>query len=254
MKCRICACGKEISVSNTAHLRVCHSYQSQVILVQDFIKNNCIAYYQQCLSVSETIQYILDNCDTVIMSGTLRRLIVSALKDAAVYQTLGDLEFEQKRQAKIKATLKNKYGVDNAGQREGNGWNKLNHIPYNKPAFLMDYQNFRSQVDRDLKKKKARGEINLLSQCEYTGIVFSDSQSDLVNPNDPMKRTIDHRIPVIECFIKGWTVEQTNADDNLVQCTRMINTLKNNTREEAFMELLPDIIRMIHESIESRAS
>jgi hypothetical protein len=36
-----------------------------------------------------------------------------------------------------------------------------------------------------------------------------------LNPKEYKSHHVDHRIPVVECFRKGWTVEQTNDINNL---------------------------------------
>lgn len=251
MATRICACGTEINTANGYHINKCEAYKDHVEQIKLIIQRDAPAYYQECLSVSETIKFIQPHTQYV-MSGSLRKLIVEHLNEIGIYRGLGDPELNAKRQQRTQKTMMERYGVVNNGQREGQGFSLINKIPYQQLDMMVRAKEFRSVVDNDLKKKRTRNQIEILDHCQYTGVEFADVRGP-TNPNDPLKRSFDHRVPVIECFFKGWSVEQVNSPDNLIQCVRVINTIKGNTREESFLELLPQIKEMINESIQNRA-
>lgn len=250
MNTRLCVCGTTIKRSNTQHARSCQAYKDHVETIKDLIRKEVPDFYTECFSVSETIKHVQQHTEFVL-EGSLRNLIVSELKEQGLYRGLSDPELNAKRQERIQQTMMDRYGVVNNGQREDHGFSVQNKIPYAQLDVMVKAKEFRAAVDKDLKKKRARNQIEMLTHCEYTGIEFADI-SGPTNPNDPLKRTFDHRVPVIECFFKGWTVDQVNAPDNLIQCVKVINTIKGNTREDSFQELLPLVKEMINESIKIR--
>ena len=153
---------------------------------------------------------------------------------------------------KIQATVLNRYGVVNIGQLDNYGRKRFNAIPYTKLKLVEEIKEFRRLVDiitqqkvQQLKKQK-----KLLTTCNYTGIPFIDEIKLEVNPNDPLKRTVDHVVPVTEAFFLGWTPEQTAADTNIVFCLRIVNTLKHNTDAEKFKKMYVPLLkeRLIYES------
>lgn len=242
-----CVCGKNIKIKNTQHPRTCGLFQKHVREIESFIKTEIPQFYEHCLSVSDSIQ-VVKKKTKYLQEGRLRNMIVTELKTLGIYRGLDDPDLNARRQSKLKATMRKRYGVSNNGQREGQGFGKLNKIPFEQLAFMENYKKFRKQVDADLKKKRLK--IPRKLHCEYTGIEFTDNQGP-VNPNDPRKHSFDHRQPVIECFLKGWTVEQTNSSGNLVQCLRLINTIKGNTTEESFLKILSYLKEKIDESIQN---
>lgn len=128
------------------------------------------------------------------------------------------------------------YGVINNGQRAGQGFGPRNKIPYNTVDFLdTQYQLFRNKVERLTKKNISK--LPIPDYCYYTGVKFVDSEITLVNPNDPRKRTVDHKIPIIVGYLKGQSIEELSSLDNICYCLRYVNTIKGNTSYQDFIEI-----------------
>lgn len=72
--------------------------------------------------------------------------------------------------------------------------------------------------------------------CFYTDLPFADNIGE-VNPNDPYKRTVDHKKPVLICFLAGTPIEEAARPENLSFVLRCVNTAKANTRHEDFLPI-----------------
>lgn len=135
-------------------------------------------------------------------------------------------------------TLKARYGVINPGQLENSPIKLANKIPYTAPIFYKQFYEYKQEVERFTKRfiRQCKNKNQLPTHCEYTGIEFADTKRSIVNPNDWFKRTIDHRISVLQCYLNEWTVEQACVPSNLVFCLRYINTIKGNISENEFIK------------------
>jgi hypothetical protein len=131
-----------------------------------------------------------------------------------------------------------RYGVANNGQLPGQGWSNLNSIEYKKLEVDNALADFRKKVNYLTRKyvERLKKHGALPTECYYTGITFKDEVQKQINPNDPYKRSVDHRISVIEMFLKGGTPEEVCKEGNIVFCLRAVNTYKANTPEEYFVE------------------
>lgn len=164
-----------------------------------------------------------------------RKPIEDLLKNEGIYEGLRGDNYLRHRQEKIKKTNKKKYGVENYGQLKTSGFTVSNNIPYKKTRlFGEEYQEYRKKVDsltKSLSKK-----IQHPLTCYYTGIEFSDNDkgSNSINPNDPYKKTIDHKKPVLVSYIDGDSPEIAAREDNLVFVLRCINSIKGNTDHNSF--------------------
>lgn len=138
---------------------------------------------------------------------------------------------------KVKSTMMERYGVPNIGMIK-NGWTDLNKIEYERLSYVEDFIQYKKDVvyhtsklvKAILKEKEPR-------YCGYTGIQFKDYETDKVNPNDPRKRSVDHRVPSIISYINGLSPEEASVEENLVFCLRWVNSVKGNTTEESFLPI-----------------
>lgn len=176
-----------------------------------------------------------------------REKIVKILTDANVYEGLTGENYTKHSQTRIQQKVKDKFGVKNYGMVSG-GWSISNKIPYTKVnCFDKEFTEYKEQVDKLTRKNLKK--IVKPEYCEYTGVKFIDAIQDRVNPNDPRKRTVDHRIPVITCFLNNVTVEEASALHNLAFVLRYVNTIKSNSTYESFIPLAKKIRKiMINEN------
>lgn len=240
-----CVCGFK---GNSSHSKTCQEYHKEVQNLKKNIKKYIKNIYLENLSVSECCNIVKEREDTIISVAKIRKIIDEYLIDQNIKVDLSDKDFNRKRQEKTRNTMFERYGVVNNGQRQGQGWSTLNAIPYSKLDIDEELIEYRKKVEYNTRKYKEKLARNnqLPKTCFYTGITFKDCIQDKINPNDPYKRTIDHRIPVIEMFFKGYTAEENCAEENLVFCLRAVNTYKANTTEDYFVkEILPTLVKRL---------
>lgn len=203
-----------------------------------------IEEYKKTYSVSD----ILKGADIHTSSHSARNYIVTILKNAGIYQGVGGLSALHK-QKKIQQTMLKKYGVINNGQRPGEGW-KNNAIPRSELQFLREFQDYCKEVD--LHTKNSKKLLISTKYCYYTGIAFVDNFKENVNPNDPLKRSIDHKISKWIGFVTNLKPEFIGSPTNIIYCLKYCNTVKNQMDDQTFMPYAK-IIRekMINEGHES---
>jgi len=201
------------------------------VQITDEMKTKYIERYQDTYSVSEILKSFDD--------GVGRGRIINILKEAGIYEGLSGPNYLKKKVETHKKLMMEKYGVTNWGQTTGGGYRSQNKIPYKKISFLDEqYKEYRILVDKETKKSIKK--IDLPKYCYYTGIEFSDVEGP-VNPNDPRKRSIDHKIPVIVCYLNGVSVEQASNIDNIIFVLKYVNSVKSNTEHESFLAIAPTI-------------
>lgn len=207
-------------------------FMSTQRMITEIEKDKIVEIYKNTYSVSE-IQRNLG-------SGIGRKRIEKILKDLNLYEGLSGVNYLAMKAKMIKAICLKKYGVDNISKLTGGSWLESNKIPYNKPEYLtIDFEKYKKNVISKTRKniKKIK---NLPSYCEYTGIQFSDMEGP-TNPNCFRKRSVDHIIPIIHCYINGRTVEETSHISNLKFVLRYVNSVKGNTTQDSFLPLAPKI-------------
>jgi len=240
-----CVCGYK---GNASHSKTCSRYKEETDRVEKNLKKYIRDLYLENLSVSECCNLVQTKEETNLSEAKLRKIIDKNLTDLGIKRNLSDKEFNHRRLEKTKKTMLDRYGVINNGQRPGQGWKNLNAIPYDKLSVDEDLTNFRKAVDYLTRKyvEKLKRHNSLPTVCYYTGIQFKDATQGKVNPNDPYKRSVDHRTPVIEMFFKGFSPEQVCAEENIVFCLRAVNTYKANTTEEYFVkEIVPYLMEKL---------
>lgn len=200
-----------------------------------------ITQYHQSYSVSDIIEKNKYAIST-------RKYIVELLKNEGIYQGVGGLSALYK-QNKIKTTCMERYGVENIAQHPDYGW-KNNNIEKINISFKSDIDKYKESV---ISLTKINKKYMIETQyCYYTGIKFADDILDCVNPNDYLKRSLDHKIPIIIGFFNNIEPEIVSSLGNLVWCLKYCNTIKNNMTEDQFKPLALHIReRLINEGKES---
>lgn len=217
-------------------------YETFTEELKRFIKDLYLEEY----SVSIVLKQVKEKYPN--MSPIGRTPITDYLKHIGVYEGLTGSNYVKKNNERVVNTIRERYGVDNWGQTADGGWTKLNSIKYEKLNIDKEFSEFKRKVEK-LTRKNVKKLNELPIKCEYTGVTFNDIYGD-VNPNDPLKRTIDHIVPVIHAFIMGWTVEETSDITNIAFVIRIVNSIKGNTSKESFNSLLPNIKeRLINEGL-----
>lgn len=230
----ICICGFE---GNNIHGKFCNKYKNEVNRIKQNIRkdNLVLEKYKELYSVTKLCKYIKKKEKTELYESKLRDILVEYLKEIGIYEGLNGPNYLKQKQKEYKSIMTDRYGVINAGQMTGNGWEKSNKIPYRKLQLDNDLSEYKKSVQRRTKYtvRKLYNDNNIPSYCEYTGIRFADEQGE-TNPNDPLKRTVDHIIPVVEGYLNGLSVEEMCNRKNLSFCIRYCNTLKGAMDLETF--------------------
>jgi len=237
-----CVCGYK---GNHGHVGGCRKYSEEVVRVKEAMVLYIADVYKANYSVTECCSYVKDKEKTTIFESALRKMITQYLDSLGIREKLDGKTLNDNRQAKMRATMLERYGVENAGQLEGNGRKAANKIPYVKLKLNQEFTEYRAKVEKlswhklgMLKKTNS-----VPSECYYTGITFNDNVLEKVNPNDPYKRTLDHKTSVSEAFFRGWSVEKVMDDSNIVFCLRIVNTVKGHLNESDFRRLLLPLLK-----------
>jgi hypothetical protein len=204
------------------------------INITDDMKQNYIDLYKETYSVSEVMRKCND--------GVGRSRIVKILKDEGIYEGLSGENYLKKKVKNHEKIMLEKYGVINWGQTKEGGYRKLNKVPYKKVSYLTDdYNEYRIKVDKLTKKNiKQQYKDHLPKYCMYTGIMFADEEGP-TNPNDPRKRSVDHRIPVIHCFLNKMSIEEAASVNNVVFVLKYVNSIKAQSTEESILPIMEEV-------------
>lgn len=200
----------------------------------DDLTQTIINLYKEHYSVSEVLRQIES-------SGiyTNRNRIVKILTDANIYEGINGENYLKKHQHRIKKVIKEKYGVENYGTIS-RGFGSSNKIPYKNVSYLTDgFLEYKKAVERLTARNIKK--IQKPKYCEYTGILFVDEEIQKPNPNDPRKRSVDHRIPIIVCYLTGVSIQEAASINNIAFVLRYVNTIKGNTNYESFVLLAQKI-------------
>lgn len=123
-----------------------------------------------------------------------------------------------------------------------------NKIEFNIPTFQTEMNEWIRLASDNIRRRHSRTRIGKVKHsrcdakpvlkeedyCYYTGIKFADVEKQFVNPNDPRKRSLDHKIPLAICYIKGMTMDEANHPDNLCWCLKVINNIRGTSDLESF--------------------
>lgn len=175
-----------------------------------------------------------------------RGRINAILKAAGLYEGLAGENYLKKKVEAHKSLMLEKHGVENWGQTENGGYRSLNKIEYSKLSYLTDeFTAYREKVRALTKKNLAK--LPKPDYCEYTGVRFADVEGR-ANPNDPRKRSIDHKLPVIHCYLNGIPAEDAAGLDNLMRVLKYVNSVKGNTLHESFLPLALKIRKVFQDA------
>lgn len=240
-----CVCGFIGSHGHLGGASGCKVYRDEVARLCETMKDYIADYYKTVYSVTDCCRYIVDKENSKVLESSLRMPVTLYLDSLGIRERLGSKILNAKRQEKTKATMIERYGVENAGQMEGNGFTGLNKIPYTKLKFNTEFNEYKKDVEKATWRKVCQLQRfnNMPTKCYYTGITFNDNVLEKVNPNDPYKRTLDHKTSVSEAFFRGWTVDQVVDDSNIVFCLRIVNTVKGHLNESDFRRLLLPLLK-----------
>jgi hypothetical protein len=180
---------------------------------------------------------------------TNRRRVTAFLKEEGIFESLNGENYLKAKVKQQESLMMQRHGVRNWGQIPG-GRKKLdtiNNIPYDKLDFEPQLREYKSTVNK-LTKRNFRRMKDIPTHCFYSGIEFADLKGT-PNPNDPFKRTIDHKKPIILCYFDGMSVEEAADEANLIFIIRYLNSLKSNTTHEAFLPIAEKFNQKINDLI-----
>jgi hypothetical protein len=192
-----------------------------------------IDLYLETYSVSEILRQYGDEIN--------RRSLEKILKDANVYEGLNGPNYLAMKVAKQKEYMLNTYGVENWGQISG-GYKIINARDKDTISYLdHEYKAYAKEVDKATKKTvKTTFGKTFPTHCFYTDILFADEEKE-PNPNDVRKRSIDHKIPKIICYLNGISAEEAGNIDNVIFVLKYVNSIKGNTLHDSFIPIAQKI-------------
>lgn len=202
--------------------------------ISDQTKQKYIELYKQTYSVSKIMETVND--------GNGRNIIVNILKEARVYEGLSGPNYLKMKIKNHEELMMKKYGVKNWGQTKDGGYKSLNKIPYEKVSYLTDeYIEYKQRVEKITKKNIKKYYKNELPKyCYYTGIEFADVKGT-PNPNDPRKRSVDHKTPILHCYLNEISEAEAGSIDNTVFVLKYVNSVKAQSTEESILPLMEKI-------------
>jgi len=202
--------------------------------LKQFIEEQYIAHY----STTKVIALVKENFDSNIG----RSPIVNYLKSVGLYEGLAGPNYIKNKVKNQVEYLQKTYGVSNWGQMADGGYKGQNKIPYQKLKIIEDISAYKEMVDKITKTvvRKLKRQNRLPTHCAYTRIEFADVSGES-NPNDPRKRTVDHVVPITQCYLLGWPPEKAASLDNIEFVLRFVNSMKSNTNFNSFKEFIPII-------------
>jgi hypothetical protein len=190
--------------------------------------------YLETYSTSEVIVKVNEKFKTDPPIG--RTPIANYLNEIGIYEGVSGENQNKFKKKKYLKTMTDRYGVINPGQfLEKHGYTKYNHVPYKKITMITEGFKAYKKAVAILTRKNA-SKITPPDYCEYTGIKFNDCYG-ITNPNDPCKRSIDHKIAILTCYLNDVSVEKCAHIDNLAFVLRYVNTVKSNTDYDGFLHV-----------------
>lgn len=218
-----CSCGRTSKTTLGHHKKKCPiNSQLRETILSDV--DNIVSLYLKTYSVQRVMKEL--EVDGVMV--VTRTQVEDVLKKEKVYEGQTGDNYGKRKRERWSQTMLNRYGTTAVN----NNLEERNAIPY-EPIVIGDddYEHWAKRVEAVTKKSLKT--IEVPETCAYTGFEFADNKGT-PNPNDPFKRTIDHKTPKRLAYIYGWTPEQTGAPENLAYVIRYANSLKSNTDYESF--------------------
>ena len=150
------------------------------------------------------------------------------LKECGVYEPYSkrsmNIRFEN-----VSKTVMDRYGENNISGLHRDRLKSRNAIPMTELPFVHTLEEYKWKVNQ-LTNQSAK-KLLVTRFCYYSGIKFVDADSapSSVNPNDPLKRSIDHKINVLQGFMADIDAEIIGSASNLVYSCRYLNSIKSNS-------------------------
>jgi len=245
-KTKICHCGEEKPLNSPNCLKKCEYFKEEYNRVFVLGKEELINFYNEEISISGCQRKFLTSNGTEFSRG----YFVALFKQEGIFEDVKSAKRGMKHYERTKKGTKEKYGVENYGSLKISGWTKLNKVEYRKIGYFdEDYKEYRNQAYKIMQKNLRNQEVP--DYCELTGIKFADTEGP-TNPNDPRKRSVDHKIPLIHCYLNNVPVEKASERENLMYVLKLVNSIKSQTLYESFLPLVPKIRKaLINEGFES---
>jgi hypothetical protein len=203
---------------------------NKIILLRDEI----ISVYKQTYSVIQVLEHFGYSRKSV--EG--RKQITDILKEEGIFEGLTGPNVIKMKHQRAKKTMLEKYGVDNYSHTECGSKNLHNHRQKSYFPVIEEFRKYQSEVNKET-KKAMRKIKDKPTHCEYLGIKFVDDK--IANPNDQLKRTIDHKKSVYNCWLEGISAKEASSPDNLAWVCRYINSIKGNADYDDIKHIFPKI-------------
>jgi len=203
---------------------------NKIILSRDEI----ISVYKETYSVTQVLKhfnYPKGNAER-------RKQITNILKEEGLFEGNSGPNVIKRKQQKAKKTMLEKYGVENYSHTKTGSKNLHNHREKSSFPIIESFRKYQNEVNRET-KKTIRKMKNKPTKCEYLGVNFIDDK--IANPNDQLKRTIDHKKSVYNCWLEGITAKEASSPDNLAWVCRYINSIKGNADYDNIKHIFPKI-------------
>jgi hypothetical protein len=128
--------------------------------------------------------------------------------------------------------------------------NKERSVENVKPKFAAAFSVYRQKVEgvtkETIKEIIKKGEVP--SRCEYTGIEFADVRGK-ANPNDWYKRSVDHKISILKCFLTNIEPGIAGGRSNISFGLKYVNNIKGNMDSDYFIKTYcKDLISTLNEN------
>jgi hypothetical protein len=205
---------------------------NRIVLSRDEV----ISVYKETYSVTQVLKhfgYPKGNSER-------RKQITDILREEDIFEGLSGPNVSRKRQERIEKTNLEKYGVKNYSYTKHGSLNLHNHRDKTPFPIVEEFRIYQQQVTCETKKtiRKLKNTLKP-THCEYLGIEFVDDK--IANPNDQLKRTIDHKKSVYSCWIDGLSPEEASQQSNLAWICRYANSIKGNADYDDIKHIFPKI-------------
>ena len=199
-------------------------------------KEQIISAYKETYSVSQVLLYF----GYTVTSSSKRNKITKMLKEEGVYDGAYGKNAVRKKIERIEKTNLEIYGVKNYSYTKHGSLNLHNHRDKTSFPIVEEFRLYQQQVTYETKKTiRKLKHIPKPTHCEYLGVEFVDD--NIANPNDQLKRTIDHKKSVYNCWLDGLSPEEASHQDNLVWICRYANSIKGNADYDDIKYVFPKI-------------
>lgn len=199
-------------------------------------RDEVISVYKETYSVTEVLKhfgYPHGNTER-------RKQITDILKEEGLFEGNSGPNVIRMKQERIKKTMLKRYGVDNYSYTNHGSLNLHNHRDKTPFPIVEEFRIYQQQVTYETKKtiRKLKNTPKP-TYCEYLGIEFVDDK--IANPNDQLKRTIDHKKSVYSCWIDGLSPQEASQQSNLAWICRYANSIKGNADYDDIKHIFPKI-------------